>query len=182
MKRALLIVDLQNDFMPGGALGVKEGDQIIPLINRLIEKFSLVIATQDWHPEGHVSFEELWPIHCVEGSHGAQFVQELNQRGIHHIIHKGTEKAIDSYSAFFDNDGMHSTGLDKLLKEKGVEKLYIAGLATDYCVLYSAVDALKLGYQVAVIRDACRPVYDEKEPLRSMEEAGAEIITTIDLT
>ena len=181
MNDVLLLIDLQNDFMPGGALGVKGGDQIIPLINQLIEKFSLVIATQDWHPAGHVSFEKEWPVHCVQHTPGAELVDTLNQKGIHHTIHKGTDKTIDSYSAFFDNDGIKSTGLDKLLKEKGVKKLYIAGLTTDFCVLYSVLDALKLGYQVTVIKDGCRPVYDDKEALQKMKEAGAKIITSDDL-
>ena len=199
MNEALLIVDVQYDFMPEGALGVKGGDQIVPIINQIIGKISLVIASQDWHPEGHVSFavvhnkevgesvdvhgkkQKLWPVHCVAHTHGASLVKELNKGRIHKYVHKGVDKDIDSYSAFFDNDGVKSTGLDEFLRENKITKLYIAGLTTDFCVLYSALDARELGYEVAVIRDACKPVFDEKEPFQKMREAGVEIINASDL-
>ncbi|MGE0198526.1 MAG: bifunctional nicotinamidase/pyrazinamidase [Simkaniaceae bacterium] len=199
MTRALLIVDLQNDFMPGGPLGVKGGDGLAPLINTFMEKFPVVIATQDWHPQRHVSFasthqkkvgetvevngreQELWPDHCVERTPGSNIVKELERDGIHHYIYKGTDRMIDSYSAFFDNGGIKSTGLDTLLKQKGVTELYIAGLATDFCVLYSVLDARKLGYPISVIKDACRAIGDGEKALKRMKEAGANIISSADL-
>jgi nicotinamidase/pyrazinamidase len=199
MNEAFLIVDLQYDFLPGGALEVEGGDQIIPIINQIIGKFSLVIVSQDWHPEGHVSFakthnmevgesidvhgkkQKLWPVHCVAHTHGAAVVKTLNKDRIHKYVHKGIDKDIDSYSAFFDNDGIKSTGLDEFLRENTVTRLYVAGLATDFCVLYTVLDARELGYEVVVIKDACKAVFDEKEPLRKMQEAGAEIVTSSNL-
>ena len=202
MMDALLVVDLQNDFMPGGALGVEGGDTIIPLVNMLMPKFSLVVASQDWHPPGHVSFAEthgknpgeeidingvkqiLWPTHCVEHTHGAALIQTLNKDRIHKYFHKGTDKNIDSYSAFFDNGHIKETGLDAYLREKNVTRLLIVGLTTEYCVKYTALDALELGYEVAVIKDACRPVnlhpHDEKKALEEMTQAGAKILTSAD--
>ncbi len=196
MAEALLIVDLQYDFMPGGALGVKGGDEIIPVINKLMGKFDYTVASQDWHPKGHISFasthgkkvgeiievdgieQELWPIHCVEHTHGAALVKELKKDSIDRYFYKGTDLNIDSYSAFFDNDKEHETELDHFLREKGVTKLYIAGLTTDFCVKFSALDALDLGYEVVVIKDACRAVHDEKGALEEMKQAGAQIITS----
>ena len=194
MKKALLIVDLQYDFMPGGALGVKGGDEIVPLIIPLIGKFDYTITSQDWHPEGHVSFakthgkevgdtilvdgvkQELWPVHCVQETPGAALVKELRGDQIDCAIKKGVDKAIDSYSTFFDNDQESETGLDDFLREIGVKRLYIVGLTTDFCVKYSVLDALELGYEVVVIADACRPVFNEKEALKEMEKAGAIIL------
>ena len=199
---ALLIVDVQNDFMLGGALGVKGGDEIIPIINVLIPKFPLIIASLDSHPEGHISFAKthglnvgevievegeeqiLWPVHCVEGSEGAKIVRGINLEGIHSYVYKGTDRDVDSYSAFFDNQKKRATGLDAFLKEKGVTKIYLVGLATEYCVKYTACDARALGYEVAVIIDACRPVNlhpeDEKEAVTEMRQAGVEIVHSSD--
>ncbi|MCB1107666.1 MAG: bifunctional nicotinamidase/pyrazinamidase [Chlamydiia bacterium] len=199
MKKGLLIVDLQYDFMPGGALGVERGDEIIRAINDLIGKFDVTAASQDWHPEGHVSFakthgkkvgetvevhgraQELWPIHCVQNTHGAALVKELNQKEIDHFVYKGANSNTDSYSAFLDNDGETETGLDDYLRERGVKKLYIVGLATDFCVKFSALDALELGYEVVVIADACRAVYDEDKALEEMKQKGAKVAALSDL-
>ncbi|QVL58341.1 MAG: bifunctional nicotinamidase/pyrazinamidase [Simkaniaceae bacterium] len=195
MTEALLIVDLQYDFMPGGALGVSGGDEIIPIINKLVGKFDYTIVSQDYHPEGHVSFanthnkevgeiidingtkQELWPIHCVEQTHGAALVKELKKDHIDRYFHKGTDLNIDSYSAFFDNDKEHETGLDDFLRDKGVSTLYIVGLTTEFCVKFSALDALELGYEVIVIKDGCRPIHDDKKALEEMKKAGAKIVT-----
>ncbi|MCB1110788.1 MAG: bifunctional nicotinamidase/pyrazinamidase [Chlamydiia bacterium] len=195
MKTALLVVDLQYDFMPGGALAVKGGDEVVPLINALMGNFDYTIASQDWHPERHVSFatthgkiagesieidgvkQELWPIHCVQNTHGASLVEELKKDPIDHYFRKGIDRETDSYSAFFDNGKKRETGLDAFLKEHEVTKLYIAGLTTDFCVKYSALDALELGYEVIVIADACRAVFDKKDALKEMQQAGAEIVT-----
>lgn len=199
MTEALLIVDLQYDFMPGGALGVKGGDEIVPIINKLVGKFDYTIASQDYHPEGHISFadthgkkvgeiidvdaakQELWPVHCVEHTHGAALIRELNKDHIDRYFHKGTDLNIDSYSAFFDNDKEHETGLDDFLRDKGVNTLYIAGLTTDFCVKFSVLDALELGYEVIVVKDGCRPVHNEKPAIEEMKKAGAKIISSEDL-
>ncbi len=175
--RALCIVDVQNDFMPEGPLGVADAHAIVPIINRLIPAFPLVVATQDWHPANHVSFaanhpgkqlgdliptdfgeQILWPVHCVQNTNGADLVSELNREKIASIFYKGTDPEIDSYSAFFDNARKRATGLAPFLKSKGVTQLYVVGLATDYCVLYSALDAIDLGFEVFVVADACRAV------------------------
>lgn len=199
MTEALLIVDLQNDFLPGGALGVKGGEETLPVINELMTKFSLIVATQDWHPTDHISFaethgkkvgetieidgmkQELWPVHCVKHTPGSQISKEVNQDLIEKYFYKGSDQGIDSYSAFFDNGHVKSTGLDAFLKEQGVTKITVAGLTTDFCVLFSVIDALKLGYEVVVVADACRPVFDDKVALEKMREAGATIIYSKDL-
>ncbi len=202
MKKALLLIDVQNDFMPGGNLAVPEGDQIIPIISQLIEApFFLKVATQDYHPANHLSFASqhsgkkpgecvelhglqqiLWPDHCVEGSKGAALSHAIDWSSVDAIFTKGTKRELDSYSAFFDNNHIHETGLDKFLKDKAVTDLYVAGLATDYCVKYSVLDALNLGYRVFVITDACRAVCldqdDEKLALEEMKKAGATLITS----
>lgn len=201
---ALLLVDIQNDFLPGGALAVKDGDKILPTVNRLAkQKFDLVVASQDWHPQDHGSFAQthgkkvgekvildeieqiLWPTHCVQNSKGAEFSHDLDQSAIDHVIHKGTNPLIDSYSTFFDNEHKKDTGLHDYLQEHNIKTLYLAGLTTDYCVKYSALDALKLGYDVYVIKDACKAVNlspnDEKKALEEIEQAGAKIIETQDL-
>lgn len=195
---ALLIVDVQNDFLPGGALGVKNGDLILPVINRLITlPFDEIVATQDWHPRDHGSFAEthqkkagqvinleglqqiLWPTHCLQGTKGAELSDKLDLRKIKKLIQKGTDKTIDSYSAFFDNGHRKSTGLHEYLQSRGVKEIYVVGLATDYCVKFSALDALELGYQVSIILDACKPVNlspeDEEKALQEMLQAGANI-------
>jgi len=174
---ALIVVDVQNDFCPGGALGVPKGDEIVPLVNRLIEAFEHVVLTQDWHPKEHSSFasshkeqapfssvrmsygdQTLWPDHCVQGTPGAEFHPGLVWTKAELIIRKGFRTAIDSYSAFYENDRTTPTGLAGYLKERALQKLVIVGLATDYCVAYSALDATRLGFEVAVVLDACRAI------------------------
>lgn len=198
--RALLIVDVQVDFLPGGALGGADRDQIIPLINELMKlPFDYIVATKDWHPVGHISFasthgkevgerislegvdQVLWPDHCIQGSPGSEFSPLLNTHKIMDIVYKGTEVDIDSYSAFFDNLFLRKTHLDDLLKRHKVEDLTIAGLVTDYCVKYSTLDALELGYRVHVIPEACRAINlspdDEEKAIEEMKRAGAKILT-----
>jgi len=195
VRRALILVDLQNDFMPGGALGVNEGDQVVPVANWLQEFFSLVLATQDWHPPDHSSFarnhpgreigevidlegtsQVLWPAHCVENTDGADLVATLNRSRIKRIFYKGTNPAIDSYSVFFDNEHRQSTGLEDYLKGLGVEEVYLMGLATDYCVKYSALDARGLDFDTTVIEDGCRGVEllpgDTDKAIEEMRAAG----------
>ncbi len=198
---ALVIIDMQNDFMPGGALGVPGADELFPLINWLMPKFPLVLATQDWHPPDHVSFAEnhpgkkpgdvvlvrgtpqiLWPVHCVCHTSGAELVSGLNRELIKDVFFKGSDPEIDSYSAFFDNEQRKSTGLADYLHSQQVTHIFLVGVATDYCVLYSALDALSLGFAVTVIRDACRGI-DLKEgdvdrSLALMQEKGAQIISS----
>jgi nicotinamidase/pyrazinamidase len=174
--KALILVDIQYDFCPGGSLAVPEGDEIIPLVNRLQKKFDLIVATQDWHPRGHSSFagthgkppyeavilsgspQTLWPDHCVQGTHGADLLAALDKTRLARIFQKGTDPRIDSYSGFLDADHKNSTGLADFLREHHVARVYIAGLATDYCVKYTALDAVQLGFEAYVIRDACRGV------------------------
>jgi nicotinamidase/pyrazinamidase len=201
--KAFLIIDLQYDFCPGGALAVPGGDEILPGVNELIGKFGLVIATQDWHPLGHISFasahgrniyetidiggkkQTLWPDHCVQGSRGADLLDGLKKSSITRIIRKGTDKDIDSYSGFFDNLHEKATELDQFLKSKGVAEIYIAGLATDYCVKYTALDAVSLGYATFVIPDASRGVNispsDSDNAIKEMQEKGVKIISKTDL-
>lgn len=198
--KALLIVDLQYDFCPGGALAVPGGDTIIPHINALIPHFDCIIQTQDWHPKSHASFasnnngkspydtiqmdygeQVLWPDHCVQGSHGADFHRELNTTATQMIVRKGFRKNIDSYSAFFENDNNTATGLDGYLNERGVEELYITGLATDFCVKWSALDAVKQGYKTYLIENAVKGIDIEgsvEQSLKEMKEAGVEFITS----
>jgi nicotinamidase/pyrazinamidase len=201
MKRALIIVDLQNDFVPGGALPVTGGDQIIPVVNQLQPFFDLVVATQDWHPANHGSFaanhekgrpfelstlgglpQVLWPIHCVQNTRGAEFVSALNTSMIGKIFHKGTDPAIDSYSGFFDNGHRKSTGLGDYLQGQGVTDVYIVGLATDYCVKFTALDAQQLGFKTHLIQDACRGVDikpgDVEQALAEMQQAGVQICSS----
>ncbi|VVT07258.1 Nicotinamidase [Roseovarius sp. EC-HK134] len=177
MTSALIVIDLQNDFCPGGALAVPEGDQIVPGINALMPEFRAVILTQDWHPSGHSSFasshpgksayemtempygpQVLWPDHCVQGSNGAAFHQDLNTARADLILRKGYNPAIDSYSAFFENDRATPTGLHGYLQTRGITDLTMVGLATDFCVNYSALDAARLGYRVTVRRDLARGI------------------------
>jgi len=175
--KALILVDLQNDFCNFGALAVKGGNDVIPIANRLMEKFELVVATQDWHPADHESFaavhyfrqpgqvmnlhgleQVLWPIHCVQGTFGAEFVQELNTNKITKVFPKGTDKTVDSYSGFFDNGKRGDTGLHAYLQEKNVTEVYVMGLALDYCVKFTATDAVELGYKTHLILDGTRAV------------------------
>ena len=195
---ALILVDIQNDFVPGGALAVPEGDAIVPLVNRLQPRFDLVVATQDWHPADHGSFaancpgrqpgevidlqglpQILWPAHCVQGTPGADFVPGLNRERWDRVFVKGTDPAIDSYSGFFDNGHRQATGLGEYLREKGVTDVYVVGLATDYCVKFTALDALQLGFRVHLIEDACRGVNlqpgDVDRAIAEMRGAGVTI-------
>jgi nicotinamidase/pyrazinamidase len=178
MKNALLLIDLQNDFLPGGSLAVAGGDEVIAKANELAQGHPLVIATQDWHPENHSSFS-IWPVHCVQNTGGALFAPGLNTRAIHHVFQKGTDVAIDSYSGFFDNDHRKSTGLGEFLQSKGVTSVTIMGLATDYCVKFSALDARKFGFDVTLIRSGCRAVNlqpgDEAAALTEMRRAGVTV-------
>lgn len=198
---ALIVIDMQNDFMPGGSLGVTGADQLIPLINRLIPLFPLRIATQDWHPIHHKSFavnhtgkipgdiitlegleQVLWPAHCVENTRGAQLAAGLDSSCFSMIFHKGTDPNIDSYSAFFDNAHRKDTGLADYLRKAHITDLYFAGVATDYCVLYSVLDACDLGFNASLILDACRAINlqpgDEVKSLASMIERGAKLVTS----
>lgn len=203
--KALVLVDLQNDFMPGGALAVTEGDRVVPIANRLMPRFDLVVATQDWHPAGHCSFasqypgkspgdlvnrggvqQVLWPDHCIQGSTGAELHHELNQDRIDHVIHKGTDVRIDSYSGFYDNQRSRSTGLTEYLREHDVTEVYIMGLATDYCVKYTALDAVKDGFRTRLIEDGCRGVNlkpgDVEAAVNKMAAAGVQIVESQKLT
>lgn len=174
---ALIVIDVQNDFCPGGALAVENGDQVVPVINGLIKRFDHVVLTQDWHPAGHSSFasehaghdpftaikmpygeQTLWPDHCVQGSDGAAFHAGLEWTRAELVVRKGFREAIDSYSAFFENDHTTPTGLGGYLKERGISKVTMAGLATDFCVGFSALDAMKLGLSVTVVMEGCRAI------------------------
>ena len=197
---ALLIVDLQNDFCPGGALPVPEGDAIVPLVNQLAERFGHVIQTQDWHPAGHQSFasahdakepydvvtadygeQVLWPDHCVQGTAGAEFHPDLDTTHSELIIRKGFRPEIDSYSAFFENDGTTPTGLTGYLNERSIDTLYLCGLAADFCVKWSALDGRKQGLDVFVIEDATRGI-DQDGSLaaawKDMNDAGVQVISS----
>lgn len=173
--KTLIIIDAQNDFMPGGALAVPDGDLIVPLINKVVHEFDLVVTTQDWHPQDHLSFasnhegkksfektmlngidQTLWPDHCVQGSKGAEFHESLDFRSVEAIFRKGMDRTVDSYSGFFDNGRRKSTGLAGYLREKQVTELFLCGLAGDFCVAYTARDALKEGFSVTLIEDAIR--------------------------
>lgn len=204
MKRALIIVDVQNDFLPGGSLPVAQGDEVIAPINRLVTlPFDLIVATKDFHPERHMSFAStwgktigerilvdgieqiLWPDHCIQGTKGSEFSDKLDTSRFDMVVHKGKDPKVDSYSTFFDNEMLHSTGLEDALRKLGVEELYFAGLATDYCVLYSVVDACNLGFQTNVVIDACRGVEvlpgDCMRACQMMKDKGAHFITTTEV-
>ena len=198
MKTALLVIDIQNDFCPAGALEVLGGNDIIPYINEEMVKYDCVVLTQDWHPKGHSSFatshegknpldliempygdQVLWPDHCVQGSKGAEFHPDLNIDQANAIIRKGSNPRIDSYSAFFENDRKTPTGLDGYFKSLEIENINLVGLATDFCVNYSAQDAAKLGYKVSVLEKMCRAI-DFNGSLaaakREMQDCGVEFI------
>ena len=180
---ALIVIDVQNDFCPGGALAVKGGDGVTEPLNRLSGLFAAnggrVIATQDWHPEDHVSFRDLWPVHCVQGSFGAGFHASLDLKPACLIVRKGFRRGLDSYSAFFENDRETSTGLDGFLKALSIDTLVLGGLATDYCVLYSALDAARLGYKTIVVSDAVRavgsPAGSTERALEALKQAGVTL-------
>jgi len=202
--RALILVDLQNDFLPGGALAVPQGDEVVPLANRLAERFDLVVATQDWHPADHGSFamqhegrepgdtivlagvpQVLWPVHCVQGTRGAEFVEGLDMSRVKKVFRKGTSRDIDSYSGFFDNGHRRATGLGDYLKEQGVSEVYVLGLATDYCVKFTALDARSLGFETYLIEDACRGVElapgDVGRAVEEMRESGVRVMGSREL-
>lgn len=197
---ALILVDIQNDFVPGGALAVPQGDQIVPVVNRLQPCFDLVVATQDWHPADHCSFaashpgrqpgesielnglpQILWPTHCVQEAAGTDFVPGLERDRWDRVFVKGTDPNIDSYSGFFDNGHRQPTGLGDYLRARGVTEVYVAGLATDYCVKFTALDALDLGFKTHLIENACRGVNlqpgDVQRAIEEMRAAGVAIIT-----
>ncbi len=200
--KTLIVIDAQNDFMPGGSLAVPNGDKIVPVINKIQHKFDLVVAAQDWHPRNHVSFasnhdgkaafdeievhgkqQTLWPDHCVQGTEGANFHPDLQTERWEAIFRKGTDKDIDSYSAFYDNGHLKSTGLAGYLREKGASQLFLCGLAADICVYYSIYDAFKEGFACFFIEDASQPLdvkaFEEIE--QKMEYLGIQIISSEDI-
>jgi nicotinamidase/pyrazinamidase len=199
--RALVLVDIQNDFLPGGALAVPRGDEVVPVANRVQPAFDLVVATQDWHPRGHGSFasshagrkpgevgelaglpQVLWPDHCVQGTAGAALASGLDTNRVEAIFRKGTDPRIDSYSGFFDNGHEKSTGLGDYLLGKGIRELFVVGLATDYCVKHTALDARGFGLETAVLVDGCRGVEltpgDAERAIDEMRRAGVRIDTS----
>jgi nicotinamidase/pyrazinamidase len=202
--KALILVDIQNDFLPGGALAVFEGDKVIPVANQLQSVFPLVVATQDWHPANHGSFatshpgksvfeqielnglpQTLWPVHCVQNTKGAELAAALNCEHIAKIFPKGTDAGIDSYSGLFDNGHRKSTGLGEWLKAQGVTEVFVCGLATDYCVKFTAIDAIQMGFKTRLIEDASRGVNlrpdDVKSAIEDMKHAGIHVVQSADL-
>jgi len=203
MKSALIVVDIQNDFLPGGALAVREGDQTVAIANAAMTHFDLVVATQDWHPRQHKSFasqhsgrspgelieleglpQVLWPDHCVQDSPGARFAPGLNIKRLDGVFPKGTNAAIDSYSGFYDNGRRQATGLGVWLKERQVTRVGVLGLATDYCVRFTAADALNEGFGTELILSGCRGVDlkagDSESAVQSLKTQGALIHITLD--
>ena len=201
---ALILVDIQNDFLPGGALAVPNGHGVIPVANRVAPHFELVVATQDWHPPEHGSFaanhpgrksgdvikldgleQILWPIHCVQNTPGAAFAAELDITCVTRVFQKGTNPAVDSYSGFFDNARRQSTGLADFLKQRGVRDVYILGLATDYCVKFTALDAADLGFKAFLIEDGCRAVNlqpsDAARAIEEMRHSGVTVVSSYEL-
>jgi len=197
VDEALIIIDIQNDFCPGGALAVNEGDEIVAGVNALMPEFQTIVLTQDWHPKGHSSFasshegaeimsliempygpQVLWPDHCIQGSHGAEFHSDLNVDAAHMIVRKGFRPQIDSYSAFFENDQNTPTGLEGYLRSRDVKKLTMVGLATDFCVNYSALDGAKQGFEVSVELGLCRGIDLDGSmaaALSGLKDAGVNI-------
>ncbi|MCM2314996.1 MAG: bifunctional nicotinamidase/pyrazinamidase [Thermoanaerobaculia bacterium] len=203
MSRALLLVDIQNDFIPGGSLAVPGGDLVVPVANAMRAKFDLVVATQDWHPANHGSFASnhpgtmpgdlgelgglpqiYWPDHCVQGTRGAWFHAGLDLHGVT-LFRKGTDPEIDSYSALFDNGHRKATGLGEFLRARGVRETVVLGLATDYCVKFTVLDARGLGFDVTVVEDGCRGVElvpgDSARAFEAMRDAGAKVVQSGEL-
>jgi len=201
MKAALILVDLQNDFLPGGALAVPRGDEVLELANLLQPFFDLVVATQDWHPANHLSFasqhtnrctgdvieldgvpQVMWPDHCVQGTEGAELSQHLNTDSVQAVFRKGQNRRLDSYSGFFDNDGKNATGLGAYLSRHKITDVFVLGLATDYCVKATAIDARKLGFETSLIEDACRGVNsqssDSDDAINEMQSLGIDRVTS----
>lgn len=197
--RALILIDIQHDFLPGGALAVKEADRVIPIANQLQPLFEQVVLTQDWHPEDHGSFAQnnpgttigevielnglpqvMWPVHCLKGEEGAEFPLSLDTEQVSAVFRKGVDPTIDSYSGFFDNGRRRATGLGDYLQEKDVQQVYLMGLATDYCVKFSALDAVSLSFETYLIVDGCRGVElaagGIEAAITEMETAGVKII------
>ncbi len=170
MKRALLIVDLQNDFMPGGKLPVPLGNEIVAFIHPLLPTFDTVIATQDWHPEGHSSFS-LWPVHCIAGTEGAELVKDLDKKQLSLILYKGKDPLCDSYSAFADAQG-RTTGLGGYLRALEIEEVHVVGVATDICVFHTVQDALKEGFSVHLFKKGCAGLENTEAALTQMEALG----------
>ncbi|NIK90927.1 bifunctional nicotinamidase/pyrazinamidase [Mangrovimonas sp. CR14] len=200
--KALILVDIQNDFLPGGSLAVPEGDTIITTVNQLQPQFDLVVATQDWHPSNHLSFasnhdglkpfdmidlfgikQVLWPDHCIQGSEGSQFSETLDMNAVSAIFRKGMDPKTDSYSGFFDNGRRHHTGLSAYLKSKGIKQVYVCGLAADYCVYYTAKDAQSEGFETYFISDATKAIAQETLDfaLKDLKQHQVKIISTKDL-
>jgi nicotinamidase/pyrazinamidase len=198
--RGLVLVDLQNDFFPGGAVPVLGADEVLPAVNDLQAYFDLVVATQDWHPSDHGSFaanhpgkrsgdtielagleQRLWPVHCVENTLGADFVPGLQTDRISRVFRKGNDPAVDSYSGFFDNGRRHDTGLAAYLRDRDISDLYVCGLATDFCVRATALDAQRLGFHTCVVSDACRGIGDLASVMAELKRAGVEIVQSSQL-
>ncbi len=202
--KALILVDIQNDFLPGGALAVPDGDKVIPIANKLQSLFPLVVATQDWHPANHGSFaashpgkkvfdqielnglaQTLWPVHCVQNTKGAELAAALNRDRIIKVFPKGTDAGIDSYSGLFDNGHRKSTGLGEWLKGQGVTDVFVCGLATDYCVKFTALDAVQFGFKTYLIGDASRGVNlrpnDVSDAIGEMKRAGVAVVQSTNL-
>lgn len=196
--RALVLVDIQNDFLPTGALPVPRGDAVVPVANRVQPAFELVVATQDWHPADHGSFasnhsgrqpgevidlnglpQVLWPDHCVQGRPGAEFAPGLSMERVAKVFRKGTDPTVDSYSGFHDNGHRRSTGMAEWLREQGVDEVWVLGLATDYCVKFTALDALREGFRTVLIEDGCRGVDlapgDSQKAIEELRQAGVQI-------
>ncbi|MGB3042709.1 MAG: bifunctional nicotinamidase/pyrazinamidase [Xanthobacteraceae bacterium] len=202
-KSVLLVIDVQNCFLPGGSLAVKDGDQVVPVINRIAKSFANVVMTQDWHTAGHVSFasshsgkkpfevidlnygkQVLWPDHCVQGTEGAALSKNLDIPQAELILRKGFHKDVDSYSAFTEADGKTSTGLAKYLEARGLQRVFIAGLATDFCVAWSALDARKAGFETYVVEDACRGIDTQGSLAKAwadMDKAGVKRVQSSDI-
>lgn len=200
---ALVVVDVQNDFLPGGALAVAHGDEIVPLVNEIAARFAVVVLTQDWHPAGHASFasshpgkrpfqkmrlpygeQVLWPDHCVQGSSGAAFAAGLDIPHAQVVIRKGHHRKVDSYSAFLEADRRTKTGLDGYLESRGVKRVFCVGLATDFCVAWTALDARRFGFQAAVIEDACRAIGADgslEAAWKAMQKAGVRRLSSASL-